>query len=171
MMGESNVPCACEADVYGAFSQLILQNVAGSPVFLTDLVDMDADDDTGVVWHCGQAPISMCDPDMSPAATIHSNRLMPLLYQFPLRPGKVTLMRVSRSFGQQKMVLAAGRILKRPMAFTGTSGVLRFERPTGDVLKDIIASGLEHHLVLTYGEHREQLRDVAAEFNLPVLEL
>ena len=61
MMGESMVPCACEADVYGALSQLVLQEVSGAPVFLTDLVDMDIDDNTGVVWHCGQAPVSMRD--------------------------------------------------------------------------------------------------------------
>ena len=59
MLGEKKIPCACEADVYGAVTQLLLQETAQSPVFLVDLVDMDAADNTGVVWHCGQAPASM----------------------------------------------------------------------------------------------------------------
>ena len=41
MLGEQKVPCACEADVYGALTQLVLQEVADAPVFLTDLVDID----------------------------------------------------------------------------------------------------------------------------------
>jgi len=171
IMGEERVPCACEADVYGAATQLLLQAVAGAPVFLTDLVDMDVDDDTGVVWHCGQAPISMADPDSVAEATVHSNRRMPLLYQFPLRPGRVTLLRLSQAFGRHKLVVAAGDMLRRPMAFTGTSGVLRFDRPVADTLPDLVNCGLEHHMALAYGDHVETLFSLAARLELPVVRL
>ncbi|MEX3011553.1 L-fucose/L-arabinose isomerase family protein [Hoeflea sp. TYP-13] len=171
MMGEAHVPCACEADVYGAATQLLLQAVADAPVFLVDLVDMDAADNSGVVWHCGQAPISMADPDAVAEATIHTNRKMPLLYQFPLKPGPVTFMRLSQARGRQKMIIASGEMLKRPMAFTGTSGVVRFDRHTGDVLPDIMNSGLEHHMALAYGEHTEPLLAAAAALDIPVIRL
>ncbi|RMF40043.1 MAG: hypothetical protein D6754_04125 [Alphaproteobacteria bacterium] len=171
MMGEARTPCACEADVYGALSQMILQEAAGAPVFLTDLVDMDAADDTGVIWHCGQAPVSMRDPETPAVATIHTNRRMPLLYQFTLKPGRVTLMRISQALGQPKMVLAGAEMLRRPMAFTGTSGVLRLDRPVAAVLPDLIAGGIEHHMAVAYGDHRAALRETAAALGLPVLEL
>jgi len=171
MMGENRVPCACEADVMGALTQLILMEAAQAPVFLTDLVDMDTDDDTGVVWHCGQAPMSMRDPDIEARATIHTNRRMPLLFEFPLKPGRVTFMRMSRAFGETKMILAGGEVLKRPMAFTGTSGVVRFDGGTDRALKRIIASGLEHHMALAYGDHRPLLRETAAAMGLPILEI
>jgi hypothetical protein len=171
MMGEGRVPCACEADVYGALTQLILLETAQAPVFLTDLVDMDSADDTGVVWHCGQAPLSMRDPETPAEATIHTNRKQPLLYQFPLRPGPVTLVRISQAHNRPHMILSFGEMLRRPMAFTGTSGVIRFERPAGAVLGDIIDSGLEHHMALAYGDHRSALRGVAGALNLPLLEI
>ncbi len=171
MMGEARVPCACEADVYGALTQMVLQEAAGAPVFLTDLVDVDVTDDSAVIWHCGQAPVSMRDPDVPATATIHTNRKMPLLYQFALKPGRVTLMRVSQAHGAPKMVIAGAEMLKRPMAYTGTSGVLRFDRPAREVLDDLIASGLEHHMAVAYGDHRAVLRDVAAAMGLPVLEV
>jgi L-fucose isomerase-like protein len=171
MLGEARVPCACEADVMGALTQLVLMEVAQAPVFLTDLVDMDEGDDTGVVWHCGQAPLSMRDPDVSPRATIHTNRRMPLLFEFPLKPGRVTLMRISRAHGQTKMVLAGAEMLKRPMAFTGTSGVIRFDGGTARALHNVMASGLEHHMALAYGDHRVILRETAAAMGLPLLEL
>ncbi len=171
MLGEQKIPCACEADVYGALTQLILQEAAQAPVFLTDLVDIDVADNTGVVWHCGQAPVSMCQPEVTATATIHTNRKMPLLYEFPLKAGNVTFMRISQAFGETKMILASATMLDRPMAFTGTSGVMRFERDADQVLSDIIACGIEHHMALAYGEHRPLLRSVAAAMKIPVLEL
>ena len=170
-MGEARVPCACEADVYGAVTQMLLQAAAEAPVFLADVVDMDADDDTGVVWHCGQAPLSMASAQTPPGATIHSNRRMPLLYQFALRPGRATLARVSQAGGVPKLVLAGAEVLDRPMAFTGTSGTLRFDGGTGTARDALIGSGVEHHLGLVYGEHRPALREAAGALGLPVLEL
>ncbi len=170
-LGEERVPCACEADVCGAASQLLLNTLTGRPSFLADLVDMDESDDTGVVWHCGQAPVSMCDPEAAPEAAVHSNRRLPLLFQFPLRPGRVTLMRLSRGRGRTKLVLIGGDMLRRPPAFTGTSGVLRFDGGAGRALHGIIDSGLEHHVAVAYGEHRPALAAAAAELGLPVLEL
>ena len=91
LSNENSTPCACEADVYGALTQLLMQSLIDIPPFLVDLVDIDSRDNTGVVWYCGQAPISMSDPDGRINATVHSNRKMPLLFEFPLKPGRVTL--------------------------------------------------------------------------------
>ncbi len=169
MMGERKVPCACEADVYGALTSLVLQSVAGAPAFLADLVDIDTDDGTAVVWHCGQAPVSMADPGVKPAATIHSNRKMPLLYEFPLKPGRITLARVSQARGEPKLVIAGGEMLKRPLSFSGTAGVLRFDAPADAVLETVIGAALEHHMALVYGDFRDDLMAVAGALDLPVL--
>jgi len=169
MQGEARVPCACEADVWGALSQLALQRIADAPVFLVDLVDLDPEDDSAVVWHCGQAPRSMAGT--AARGTIHTNRRMPLLYEFPLRPGRVTFLRLSQARGVPKLVLATGEMLERPMAFTGTSGTLRFDAPARAVLSRVIDSGLEHHMALAYGDHAAALARLATSFDLPVINL
>ena len=169
MMGEGGTPCACEADVYGAVSQLLLQDVADAPVFLVDLVDMDDADNSGVVWHCGQAPVSMAAEH--PSATIHTNRKMPLLYEFALKPGRVTLTRISQARGRHQLVISSGEMLPRDKAFTGTSGTIRFDRPTADVTRDLMGAGLEHHMAIAYGDHSDTLREVAGALNLNILEL
>jgi L-fucose isomerase-like protein len=169
MMGERRVPCACEADVYGALTSLILQEAAGEPAFLVDVVDIDTQDGTSVVWHCGQAPISMHDPEIRPHATIHSNRRMPLLYEFPLKPGRVTLARVSQARGDQKLVIAGAEMVRAPLPFSGTAGTLRTDAPAREMLDTIIGSALEHHMALVYGDVRGSLRAVAANLGLPVL--
>jgi hypothetical protein len=60
-------------------------------------------------------------------------------------------------------------MLDPPMAFTGTSGVVRVERDASDILHDIIASGLEHQMAIAYGD--EVLRSVAVALHLPLLEI
>ncbi len=169
MQGEARVPCACEADVWGALSQLALQRIADAPVFLVDLVDLDPEDDTAVVWHCGQAPRSMSGGEAH--ATIHTNRRMPLLYEFPLKAGRVTFLRLSQARGEAKAVIASGAMLDRPMAFTGTSGALRFDAPAHDVLARVMDSGLEHHMALAYGDHAPALERLAAGLGFPVINL
>lgn len=169
MMGEAKIPCACEADVYGALTNLVVQELTGQPPFLVDLVDLDEASETGVVWHCGQAPISMCDPDFEPQASIHSNRKMPLLFEFPLKPGRVTLVRISQARGQQSMFLATGTMQTAPLAFSGTAGVMRFDAGIETTLKAVMDAGLEHHTTLAYGEHAEALTAAASALGLPVI--
>ena len=190
MMAEGRVPCACEADVYGAVTNLVMQSLADAPAFLVDLVDLDAEDGTGVVWHCGQAPVSMAAERTPPDAvegglsdvgegastaparpTVHTNRRMALLYEFALRPGRVTFARLSQARGRHAMVIAGGEMLDRPMAFTGTSGVVRFDASVARVMEAVLGGGIEHHMTLVYGDHRAALREVAAELGVPVLEI
>jgi L-fucose isomerase-like protein len=171
LMNQDAVPCACEADVHGAVTSLLLQELTGEPAFLVDIVDMDAAADTGVLWHCGLAPRSMADPETPPMAQIHSNRRMPLLQEFALKPGRVTVARISQAKGRPVMVLAGGEMLRAPKSFTGTSGVIRFDRPVAEVTAAMLEMGLEHHVSIVYGEARGALRAVAGRIGLPVVEL
>lgn len=171
MMNQEKVPSACEADVNGSFTQLVLQELAGEPAWMADLVDIGGSDDTAVIWHCGLAPLSMRDPEVEAEAQIHTNRKMPLLHQFPIKPGKITLARISRARNQPKLVLASAEVVRRPMAFTGNSGTIKFDRPADDVCATILDEGLEHHFALAYGDHKPALRALAARWNMPVLEI
>ena len=171
MMGEARAPCACEADVHGAATLILLQRLSGEAVFLVDLVDLDAADDSAVVWHCGQAPVSMADPEAQMRGTVHTNRRQALLYEFPLKPGRVTFFRLSQALDSPKVVVAGGEMLRRPAAFTGTSGVVRFDRSAGAILKDLMDTGVEHHMALAYGDHRAKVASLAAALDLPLVEL
>ena len=111
----------------------------------------------------------MAPKNSKPKATIHTNRKKPLLFEFPLKPGKITMMRISKSFNEHKMVISTGEMLERKMAFTGTSGVVKFEKSAEIFLNNLINSGLEHHMALCYGDHREKLEELAFSLKLPIL--
>lgn len=171
MMNDGGVPCSCEADVNGTITQYILQSISGEPAFGTDVVAVDDERDGLVLWHCGLAPLSMADPESQPVAAIHSNRKLPLLMEFPLKPGRVTVARLSEAGGEYRLVVGAGEMQRAPKSFSGTSGVVKFDRPAAEVLDTLLSEGLEHHLSLTYGDHTNALYTLAKMLELPVLRL
>jgi L-fucose isomerase-like protein len=57
------------------------------------------------------------------------------------------------------------------MSFSGTSGVLRFDRGAQAALDTIMEEGLEHHISLTYGDHTPALLALAEMLDLPVVRL
>jgi L-fucose isomerase-like protein len=171
MLSDEAIPASCEADVNGTITQLMLQWISGEPAFGADVVAFDVAENVAVVWHCGLAPLSMADPAVQPHGTIHSNRKMPLLMEFPLKPGRVTIARLSQATGSFRMVIGAGEMLQSPPSFSGTSGTLRFDSGAQSVMDTIMAEGLEHHISLTYGDHVDTLLALAKMLDMPVLRL
>ena len=171
LLNIDGTPGVCEADVYGNITALILQWLGDAEPFVADLVHLDHDSNTGVLWHCGLAPFTMADPDAVARATIHSNRSKPLLSEFPLKPGRVSIARLSTSKGQHRLVVGGGEMIKAPLAFSGTAGVVRFDRSVTDVLDTVLGEGLEHHFGIVYGDVRDELRAFADIVDIAVVEL
>ena len=171
LLNEDRTPSGCEADMMGVVTSLTLQQASGGSVFNTDLVDVNVEDNTIVFWHCGQAPIDMADTDQTIQGTIHSNRKLPLLSEFALKPGRITMARFSQGHGKLRLILAGAEMIKAPLAFSGTAGTAKPDVPVKEFLDRMIAEGLEHHTALTYGEHRPVLRAVAQRLGIEVVEL
>jgi len=171
MLNDAHIPASCEADVHGVITQYILQTISGGPAFGSDVVAADDESDSLVLWHCGQAPLDMADPEAAPGVTIHSNRRLPLLMEFTLKPGVVTIARLSMATGDYRLVFGRGEMVPGPAAFSGTSGRLRFGRPARDVLTTLLTEGLEHHVAMTYGDHVDALAALADMLEVPMLRL
>ena len=169
MLSDELTPSSCEADVNGTITQMLLQSISEEPAFGTDIVSVDEDRDALVLWHCGLAPLSMADPEGPKGVTIHSNRKLPLLFEFTLKPGPVTVARLSEASGEYRLVIGRGEIIRGSMSFSGTSGLLTFERPGKEIMDTILTEGLEHHLSITYGDHVAVLNSFAHFMKIPTL--
>jgi L-fucose isomerase-like protein len=163
------LPCSCEADINGTLTQLLLQWLADAPAFGTDMVGVDPAKDQIALWHCGLAPLSMADPQSQAHGGIHSNRRLPLVMDFPLKPGPVTVARLSQSSGSLRLVLGKGEMLAEPRPFSGTAGVLKLDCSAQTFLDLLMSEGLEHHISLVYGDVFSELLAYAHWIGLPVL--
>ncbi len=169
MMTSSGIPGTCEADVYGTLTALLLRELSDDPPFVADLIDIDPTTNTAVFWHCGQAPRELAGSP--PKAALHSNRKKPLLNEFALKPGVITLTRISQSNNTLSLVVGRAEMLDAPLPFSGTAGVARLESDVRVSLDTIMENGLEHHYGIGYGDHLERLLDFAAHHDLPVTRL
>ena len=62
-------------------------------------------------------------------------------------------------------------MIRAPLSFSGTAGVIRFDRSVTDVLDTVVGEALEHHYAFTYGDYRAELIAVAQALGVPVLPL
>jgi L-fucose isomerase-like protein len=62
-------------------------------------------------------------------------------------------------------------MIRGPKSFSGTSGLLRFDRPAKEVLDVILTQGLEHHISITYGDFTAALTAFAKLLSIPILSL
>ena len=120
MLAEAGTPATCEADVLGAVTAVALEAASGRRAFVADLVDA-ATDGTVAFWHCGQAAPDLAHPDEPVASTVHPNRRRPLLHEFRLRPGRITIARLGHTTEGLRLAVGGGEILDAPRPFAGTS--------------------------------------------------
>jgi L-fucose isomerase-like protein len=170
MLADRGVPATCEADVLGAATAVALEAAAGSTAFVADLVDA-AEDGTVAFWHCGLAAPSLAHPDEPVGTTLHPNRRRPLLHEFRLRPGRVTIARFGHAHGGLRLALGGGEIVDAPRPFTGTAAVVRPDTPADELVATVLAEGLDHHYGLVHGDVRGVMVAVAEQLGIPVVVL
>jgi L-fucose isomerase-like protein len=170
MLADQGVPATCEADVLGAVTAVALEAAAGRAAFVADLVDA-ADDGTVAFWHCGLAAPSLAHPDEPIGVTVHPNRRAPLLHEFRLRPGRVTIARFSHTAGQLRLAVGGGEVTDAPRPFTGTAAVVRPDTPAHDLVATVLGEGLDHHFGIVHGDVRGTLVALAEQLGIPVVVL
>lgn len=174
---DADLPAACEGDVYGAVAMLALRELSGCAPFFCDLISFDAQGDTGLFWHCGAAPLSLCKPGCTPELRKHSiidgGEKKGIANEFPLRGGPVTVMRISQTQdgGAYRILAIGAEGLETEQLLHGTPLRVRFRRPARELAQALVESGFEHHYVLCHGDIREELRLLAKMLGAELTEL
>ena len=158
------VPTACEGDVYGALAMLAAKRLSGSDPFFCDMISFDEHGDTGVFWHCGAAPVSLCKkgcaPKMSKHSIIDGGGKKGVAVEFPLKPGPVTVMRIgeNRDGSGFRLLAISGEGLETEQFIKGTPLKVRFKIPAMQLARTIVENGFEHHYVLCHGDIAQELK-------------
>jgi L-fucose isomerase-like protein len=152
---------ACEGDVTSAVSMLMLHYMTfGGVVTLMDLVSIDDEDQSVLLWHCGPTSPVLADEN--------GVRMQPLwLFDGPdaqqtglhndmvLRPGKGTVMGLTPDLKQ--MLVLEGEIDNLKESYTGSRGwfkdlkLNKREISTPELVQTLMESGFQHHYPFSYG--------------------
>lgn len=171
-LASGGVATACEADVNGAATMLLMQALDKEHglTYLADVVRVDEAAGTATFWHCGLAPVELAADPTDARQDLHCNRGIGVAGNFPLRPGRVTIARISHSRSGYRLLVGAGLALAGPNRFKGNSVDVRIDGGAAGFVRALVERGFEHHTVLAWAELRPQLRQVATRLGLELVE-
>lgn len=163
MLSDAGLPVSCEGDVTGVVTMKLLQLLAGGGVpFFVDLIRCDAADNTGVVWHCGAAPASLCRAFSDTQYRLHmrvdGGDKKGLTNDFALKPGRVTVAKLDTDVdGTMRMLVATGTALDTEPFIRGNPLRIKFDDPVPSLVDLIMQKGFEHHYAVIHADVKAEL--------------
>lgn len=169
-LNEDGIPAACESDVPGAATMLLLNRLAGTPTYVGDLVHVNPDRNALVFWHCGMGAYSLASERTGPVAGVQPNRGLGFALDNGLKAGPVTISRLSLGpGGSYRLLLLSGEALDAEQAFRGTSVEVQTRTDAQRVLRTLMEEGFEHHYSLVWADVSEELNLAARFLGIPVV--
>ena len=160
---------ACETDVLGALAMLVsYRSALGEtvPHFIDWTIQHREDPNVLLAWHCGNAPTCLAaDPartalrsrkDMRGALPAQEGDVQAGLYQFQLKPGRVTFCRLAEYDGEWKMLIAPGEIEPSTETLAGTWSWVRV-RDQARLYRTLVEEGFIHHASMIHGDQVQAL--------------
>lgn len=172
-VADDGTPTACERDVYGAVTMLLMEALGAGTTYLVDTVELVADRNLVRLWHCGAAATSLAaDPDDATQFT-HCNRKLGVAGNFPLRTGRVIMARLTEDPdrpGHLRLLLAAGESVAEPNRFQGNTAAVQLDGNAAELVTGLVTGGFPHHTVLAWTDVRPQLRTAADRLGITVID-
>lgn len=163
MLSDNGLPTSCEGDVPGAVTMMILQKLAGGGIpFFVDLISYDEEANTGVVWHCGAAPVSLCRKFEETQYRLHmrvdGGDKKGVTNDFSLKAGRVTLAKLDQDVdGNYRMLIAPGSAIDTEPFLRGNPLTIRFDDSVPKLIRTILREGFEHHYSVIHADVKVEL--------------
>lgn len=159
---------SCEVDVYGALTMLIqyLASYKKSPPHFVDwTIQHQQKDNVFLSWHCGNAPPSLaargsaikigCHPILS--LQLGKDNCMGTA-EFQLKPGIVTLCRLTERDGKFKMLITTGKIIPSGQKLRGAWSWVQVP-DLKKLYHTLVTQGFTHHASLIHGDYSRSIKD------------
>ena len=174
-LADAGTPTACERDVYGAITMMLLEALGSGTTYLVDTVDLDAGSNLVRVWHCGAAATSLAADPGDATQFVHCNRKIGVAGNFALRTGRVVLARLTEdpdphSATGLRLLIASGESISEPNRFQGNTAAVRLDGSAEDFVYGLVCAGFPHHTVIAWSDIRPKLRAAADAYGIPVVE-
>ena len=168
---DEGIHVGCEGDVDAEITQMMMYFISGKPTFITDMINVIDEENVMTFWHCGNAAPSLHQEKYHPEIRNHPLLGQGTAFWTALKPGRVTICRLHDDNGQYRMALMSGEALDRDRDTRGSMAFVRMDHNARDIAERLICEGFPHHVVLLWGDYREELRTAASLMSIPVLEL
>jgi L-fucose isomerase-like protein len=80
--------------------------------------------------------------------------------EFPIKPGRVTIVRMGNCAGKYRMFIASGEAIRTKQIVRGNPLEVRLDSKVDDFLKTVTSRGIEHHMLIVHGNWAEILSEM-----------
>lgn len=148
----------------------VLQELSGgSAPYLGDLVHVNEERNSVVFWHCGAGAYSLAHPSTGAQAGVHPNRKLGFTMEFGLKPGGVTIFRVSHTPSGYRLLVMRGNALDVPQPFNGTSVEVQLPHDVSRTLTGLMNEGFEPHFALVYEDVVDALIELGRQLGIETI--
>ncbi len=152
---------ACEGDIEGALSMIAHQAVGAETPYLFDFSQVDFEENSALLWHCGVAPCNLWDGKCTRSLSTYFAGGKGVTADFVLKDGNVSVLRLDSAGTDYRMFLTQGTVIPMEKELRGTYMKTRFTEHVKDVLQKVVDNGIAHHASVVYGDYVRPFRILA----------
>lgn len=163
MFNDQGFAAPCENDIHGAILMKAGQILSGWPTFHADMIKVNLQEDSAVLFHCGNLPASLADPSQR-------QRLRPIpgyvgsgahgpIIEAAMRTGPVTLANLVGRRGTMRIFAMQGEVIPWEREYPGSGAKVSFSSDLTRALETAANAGYGHHYVLISGHVAKDLAE------------
>lgn len=157
-LAESGIVSACEADLTALATAFILTSISGQPCCTLEITAYLENQKALQMAHCGSASLSLNGDSGCAAIRSHMRTGTGALVEFGLKPGLATIAKLLRSRnGSYKLFVGRGEVIPTDPEVRGSVATVKTEPSPDQFLNTMLEHGVEHHLVIAYGDWTQDL--------------
>jgi L-fucose isomerase-like protein len=157
LLADEGIASTCEADITALITSYILSFLAGKPSCTLEITAYLEEESALQMAHCGSAAMSLAGAGGT-ALRGHMRTGAGAMVESGLAPGLVTIAKLLRPFeGGLKIFVGRGEVIPSGGAARGSVAAVRVEPSPALFIDSMLRYGVEHHLVLVYGDWTEEL--------------
>jgi L-fucose isomerase-like protein len=142
----------CEGDVDATLTMIIQKYLTGKIPFMCDLVSVDEEQNTALLWHCGQAAESLKNPESAMTIGDHPFAGQGMVFETTLKPGTVTIARMSKIGESYKLFITRGIAMPTGQVTKGVMVNVKLENHVMDMIYGIADAGVPHHYSVVWDD-------------------
>lgn len=144
---------ACEGDAMLALSMLACKALDIETPYSADFSQVDFEEDTALLWHCGVAPCNLKNNKCTPTLDTYFASGKGVTAGFVLKEGDFNIIRIDSALGKTRLFVEKGEAVYMDKLLKGTYAKGKFNKGVKAVYNSLLDNGFAHHVVMAYGNY------------------
>lgn len=170
-LADEGITISCEGDMDAGLAALVQNVLTDEATFVTDLINIDEQENTVTFWHCGNAAPSLHNKADGVTVCNHPLAGQGTAFWCALKDGPVTAARFTNIDGQYRLFLLRGNAVPTVRNTRGSMVNVQVKTPVLELVQKLAENGMSHHWSVVWEDVADKMVQLATLWNIPVIDL